>query len=239
MVYDMKLFNEEIVKFYEMIKTDQKFAISRFGDGEMIAMRGETISSGCGEWNTNGPDQRYSIARDYLKRSLTFKDPGYYVGIVCPCCQGMQNFTAMKVQSGQEDSQLTYANIFVNSNYIFFLQKIVPLFSQKKIVLVANKTSQINRLPFSGEFYPVEYNAWIENLDLIQRLKDRNDSGCVYLFACGPLGKILTQQMWEHNKNNTYLDIGSTLHPWLQSDLNIRGYYQQGNPYSNLVCYWG
>ena len=61
----MKLFHEEIVKFYEKLKNGENFSIARYGDGEMIAMRGETISSGYGEWNTNGTDPRYSIARDY------------------------------------------------------------------------------------------------------------------------------------------------------------------------------
>jgi hypothetical protein len=39
--------------------------------------------------------------------------------------------------------------------------------------------------------------------------------------------------------NSSCLDIGSTLHPWLGSDINIRGYYQQGSFHSNLTCTWG
>jgi hypothetical protein len=250
-----KLFTTEIIKFYNKLLNNEKFAIARYGDGEMIAMRGQTITSGAGEWNTNGTDPRYQIARNYLHESFTFKDDDYYVGIVCPCCQGQQNFMNMVKGSGQDMDHLTYANLFVNGNYKYFLENFIPFFKDKEIVLVANEVSKIEALPFSVEFYPVKYNAWIENINIIEELKSRNDSNKIYLLACGPLGKILSYKLWQHNKNNTYLDVGSTLHPWLESDKNIRGYYGAFDDffkkkvtnypshvikqYSDKICIWG
>ena len=235
----MKLFEEEIQKFHQKLANRENFSIARFGDGEMMAMRGDTIPSGYGEWMTNGPDPLYTKAREYLKESFVFQDPGYYVGIVCPCCQGQENFEKMKRESAQEDSQLTYANIFVNSNYEYFQRNFVPLFAQRNVVLVANKTSTVQNLPFGGEFYGVEYDAWVKNIDLINHLESRDESGKLFLFACGPLGKILSQRLWKANKKNTYLDIGSTLHPWLNSDINIRGYYTDDPFWRTKICNWG
>ena len=235
----MKLFREEIVRFYNKLENKQNFAISRFGDGEMIALRGETIASGYGEWMTNGPEPQYQIARNLLYKSFTYKDPNYYVGIVCPCCQGMDNFNNMIATSGQSEEALTYANIFVNSNYSYFLEKYIPLFSQREIVLVANSKSNFANLPFACTSIGVGYNAWVTDLAVIDYIKNQNFKNKIFLFACGPLGKILTQTLWEFDKDNTYLDIGSTLHPWLGSDINIRGYYQQGSFHSNLTCTWG
>lgn len=236
----MKLFSEEIEKFYLMLHDRQNFALARYGDGEMMAMRGETIASGYGEWNTNGADPRYEVARRLLYNSFTYIDPKYYVGIVCPCCQGDENFYNMKAVSCQFEENLTYANVFVNSNYGFFIEKFIPLFQNRDIVLVAHESSQVQNLPFSGEFYPVKYNAWIENVTLIEEIKTRNFRNKLFLFACGPLGKILAQQLWHHNKENSYLDVGSTLHPWLQSDRNIRGYYQTDDVfYKTKICNWG
>lgn len=235
----MKLFNEEIKVFQNKLESGENFSLARFGDGEMIAMRGEAIASGCGEWITNGPDPRYTTARAQLHRSFTYKDPGYYVGIACPCCVGTDNFNKMRAESGQDEDQLTWANIFVNSNYTYFIENFIPIFQKKKVILVGNSNSQYTNLPFSGNFIGVEYDAWVKNSNLINDLKDPNLKDFLFLFACGPLGKILAQQLWEFNKENTYLDIGSTLHPWMGGDLNIRGYYQLNNPYSKLVCTWG
>lgn len=235
----MKDFKNEIHRFLELLQSNKHFALARFGDGEMIALRKETIASGYGEWMTNGPEPQYEIARSLLHKSFTYRDPNYYVGIVCPCCQGQANFQNMKDVSGQHEDNLTFANIFVNSNYKFFVDNFIPEFKKKDIVLIANSKSQVDNLPFPCTFIGVGYNAWVNDLAVIDFIKNMRSSNKIFLFACGPLGKILSQSLWETNQNNTYLDIGSTLHPWLGSDINIRGYYQPDSFHSKLTCTWG
>ena len=235
----MKIFDEEIEKFYSMLISGEHFSLARFGDGEMIALRKETIASGYGEWQTNGPEPQYEVARSLLEKSFTYVHPNYYVGIVCPCCQGQVNFQNMKDISGQPEDNLTFANIFVNSNYRFFVENFIPAFKGRDIVLIANEKSQVQNLPFACRFIGVGYNAWVQDLAVIDYIKKQNNKDTLFLFACGPLGKILAHSLWEDNQCNTYLDIGSTLHPWLGSDINIRGYYQPGSFHSNLKCNWG
>ena len=65
-----------------------------------------------------------------------------------------------------------------------------------------------------------------------------NDTNKLFLFACGPFGNMLAHQLWESNKKNTYLDIGSTLNLWLHSEGFIRDYYKDGSHYQNKVCVW-
>ena len=236
-----KSFSEEIQKFHLMLESKHPFALSRFGDGEMMAMRGDTLASGYGEWMTNGENPRYTLVRRWLKESFTYKHSNYHVGIVCPCCQGQAAFERMRDESGQVESNLTFANVFVNSNYNYFVSNIVPLFASRSIHLVAHEEAQVNRLPFKGQFYPVTRNAWIESIDLVNHLEHLvidSVSDSLFLFAAGPLSKILCHRLWNLNKTNTYLDIGSTLHPWIKTDLNIRGYYSGGAD-SHKVCVWG
>jgi hypothetical protein len=49
------------------------------------------------------------------------------------------------------------------------------------------------------------------------------------------LGNMLAAKMWKYNKNNIYLDIGSTLNPWLVG--NNRGYLR-GAGTINKTCIW-
>ena len=237
----MKFFRDEILKFYKMLLKNEHFAIARFGDGEMLAMNGVVGESGSGEWQMNQSSPEYSTARQLLHDSFVYQEKNYYVGIVCPCCQGQDNYLKMKIASGQPESNLTFANIFVNANYECFVKKYIPLFiEKKKIILVANEKSIVKNLPFDCQFFPVGYNAWANPLvkNFIEHLKSLDLKDYIFLFACGPLGKILTHQLYADNKENTYLDIGSTLHPWIQSDLNIRTYYQR-DPSSFVDCVWG
>ena len=68
--------------------------------------------------------------------------------------------------------------------------------------------------------FKIGKNAWVQDYSLIDEIKTYIDSeateGKLFLFCAGPFGNILTHQLYEHNKNNTYIDIGSTLnvYPW-------------------------
>ena len=61
----------------------------------------------------------------------------------------------------------------------------------------------------------------------------------VFLFCCGPFGNILCHELTEYEPNNTYLDIGSTLNPYLKSAGFERFYYMGDNVFSKMECVWG
>ena len=141
--------------------------------------------------------------------------------------------------SEQINENLTFANIFVNSNYEYYKNNFIPEYNNWNVHLIANKNARIENLPFKVErFYPVENTAWKYNYNLIEHIKLDNQNNKLYLFACGPFGNMLAHQLWNNNKNNTYLDIGSTLNPWLQSEGFKRDYYSNGFMYANKTCIW-
>jgi len=230
-----KIFSEEIVKFYNKLKTEKHFAFSKYADGEWMALRGQQGTNN--EWIMNDNSETYSKSKDLLWQSFTYKDNEYYIGISCPCCQGQHHYD-MLAASQQDDAHVTYANLFVNSNYNFYKNNILPFLKTKQVHLVANECSNINNLPFTVErFYPIQYNAWIHNLNLIEKISALNLKDKYILFSAGPLGNILCHQLWERNKNNTYIDIGSTIDPWTKANLFGR-YYTDDSPYKDKICTW-
>lgn len=235
----MKIFTQEIQKFYDKLVSGEKFSFSKYADGEWMAMQGQFSTPGNGEWHI-GPDTQ--ISRDMLIESFRYKDPGYYVGISCPCCQG-DNHYYMKDFSGQDEDHLTFANLFVNSNYQFFIDNFIPEFAKREIVLVANYNSldRLKLLPFKvTDFHAVDYDAWVQNLDLIDFMQKQRYNNKLILFSCGPLGNILAHKLWQENKNNTYIDVGSTLDLWLGNDVRNKRCYAVGiKSFSEKVCHWG
>jgi len=229
-----KIFSEEISKIFDKLKNKEFFSFSKFADGEWMIMR--DISLNNNEFNYTPEDVFY---KNKLIESFKFKDDGYFVGVSCPCCQGQHHYDMVSF-SEQNQSNLTYANIFVNSNYDFYKDNFIHEFKYWDVHLVANKNSKIENLPFKIEkFYPVENTAFKHNYGLIEEIKKETLTNKLFLFACGPFGNMLAHQLWEHNKNNTYLDIGSTLNPWLQSEGFKRDYYDAGILYKNRTCNWG
>jgi len=229
-----KVFKEEISILFERLKSRKPFSFSKYADGEWFMMRDIPVNNN--EFNYTKNDGFY---RDKLIESFRFNDDGYYVGISCSCCQGVEHHN-MKQFSGQKDEKLTFANIFVNDNYNFYKDNFIKEYKNWDVHLIANKNAKIENLTFKLEkFYPVENTAWKENYYLIESIKEKNYKGKLFLFACGPFGNMLAHQLWETNKNNTYLDIGSTLNPWLKSEGFTRDYYTGASYYKDRVCVWG
>lgn len=229
----MKIFSEEIEILFNRLKSRKPFSFSKYADGEWLMLR--DISMDNSEFKYTSED---SFFRDKLIESFKYRDENYYIGVSCPCCQGAEHYKMIEF-SEQKNDNITFANIFVNSNYIFYNYNFIEEYKNWDIHLVANKNSNLNNLPFKIEkFYPVDNTAWKNNYNLIDEINKENLSNKLFLFACGPFGNMLAHQLWDNNKNNTYLDIGSTLNPWLQSEGFKRGYYI-GEDYSKLVCQWG
>jgi hypothetical protein len=233
-----KVFTEEIKMMYERLVSGKKFAFSKYADGEWAILNNRPIESR-GEFVFN-PSIDYTYS-DKLLESYRFKEPGYYIGVSCPCCQGADTHKAMIRASRQPEDNVTYANIFVNSNYQFYVDNFIPYYKTQRTILVCNRQGKIENLPFKPEqIYYIDSNAYKANYDLIETIKTehKNTENHLFLFSAGPLGNMLAHQLWETNKNNTYLDIGSTLNPWLQAEGHKRDYYI-GKDLSRQICTWG
>jgi len=240
----MKTFKGDFDFFVNLIKTDVSFSLSRWGDGELKILENKPLdlrSKGDGEFRHDPNDPQCLKMREILMKSYKHHDSDYYIGVACRCCVGYEKFNYMKTLSGQPESNLTWANIFVNSNYKHFLTDFISALQGKKVILVANKNSKLDNLPFKIEkFYPVSTDAWITNYELSQQLQmeigEFNVKNHIYLFAAGPFANILTYELWNYSKENTYIDIGSTLDKIL--GLIITRMYLQGADTLNKVCVW-
>lgn len=213
-----KDFHEEFYFFLNKIRKKQHFSLSRWGDGELAILENEFIdirNIKNGEFRYDPNLSQYSSVRDKLMMSYTANDNEYYIGVACPCCVGQEKYQYMKNKSKQDEDHLTWANIFVNANYNYFLNDFIPEMKNHDVVVVVNNKANISNLPFKVEkTYKVGIDAWYENIDVIDDIKNDyiNSKDKIFLFAAGPLANILTYELWFNmNKNNTYIDIGSTL----------------------------
>lgn len=230
---DIKTFESDFFKIFNLLKSGEKFSFSKYADGEYAILRNRKITN-CDGW-TFRPDQDM-FYREALLSSFRFNDPEYYVGISCPCCVPQAHVDWMRENVGVDDDHLTWANLFVNSNYKLFKEHFIPEFENHDIILIASARSDPSNLPFKiEEHYHIFKTAWKENYDLVDILLNQDYKDKLFLFCAGPLGNILAHRLWSVNKDNTYIDIGSTLNPWLVG--NNRGYLR-GKSTINKTCIW-
>jgi len=236
-----KYFSKDILVFEDKLTNKEIFTFSKFADGEWAIITGESINNG--EFLYDNRNELFIKARNELVNAFQYSNPNYYIGISCPCCQGIDVHNFMKIVSGRHEKFVTWANLWVNSNYSYFLERIMPIFNSYEVVLVANEESKISKLPFEvSKFFPVKNNAWVDSREQIDAIKNYLGKdklkGKLILLCCGPFGNILAHQLTEHNKHNTYLDIGSTLNEYMQS-YGFRRTYLTKYKDMKEPCIWG
>lgn len=238
----MKNFKNDIELFKNKLENNEHFSFSKYADGEWAVIQNHAINNK--EFWFDPSNELDAMKRQKLIESFKYKNDRYYVGISCPCCQGIETFREMKSFSEQDDSKLTWANLWVNGNYEYYTKNIIPIFSKRSIVLFCNENGRVENLPFKPNVtIRVKNNAWQYNWNTIEETKWLiNTCGLrdmIFLFCCGPFGNILCHQLTEYEKQNTYLDIGSTLNPYLGSAGFERFYYMGDNVFSRMECIWG
>ena len=238
----LKHFNKEIFFFIEKIKRGEPYSIVRVGDGEMFIIENKHIDLSQkfnGEHVFDPENIRDQIYRKILIESFQYRADNYYVGIPCPCCVGRDRSNYIKIQSKLPTKNLTWANIFVNSNYSIFKKEMLPLFDE--IIMISHEKSSYERLPFKvKKFFKVGGNSWVNNFNILEDIKSYIEQNAsqkeIFLFAAGVLSNMLIYELHKFNPNNFYLDIGSTLD--VDMGLGATRKYLKGADTLKKVCIW-
>lgn len=240
-----KQFAQELERFNQMILKRENFSLARYGDGEMIVINGDSIDLSDkynGEHRYVPGDERDEHQRELLRQALAYRDPNYYVGIACPCCVGDDKFFALKQQSGQDEAQLTWANIFVNANYARFRSDTVRAMATRRVALVCHQRAQPEGLPFAVEqSFRVGANAWSADYprlldELLHYIESQQIRDQLFLFCAGVLSNILIYELHRRHPHNTYLDIGSVFDVELGLG-KTRKYLKKGKTLKK-TCVW-
>lgn len=237
----LKDYKKDIRIIAESLRKKENFSISKFCDGELSIILNKEIDNK--EFSFSPRNIKDQESRQMLIKAFQYKNPQYYVGITCTQVFGLDTHRQMKMISGQNESNLTWADIWVNSNYEYYIENIIPIFQERDTVLVCNENGDTNALPFRPiKTFTVSNNALKNNRDTIDKIKNYITQGdikdTIFLFCCGPFGNVLCHTLTHHNKQNTYLDVGSTLNPFLKSEGFKRDYYMGNNFFSQLTGKW-
>lgn len=259
----VKDFTQELFKFVDKLKNQEPFGFSRFSDGELrilqnkeLILNNNGIKIGTHE-NTHGwtrpvYDQKHfdptnhAWVRKKLIDCLSYKQKNYYKGICCKCCLSGQHGLSVEqefqqqldlAQSGINDESLTWANLFLNSNYPQYLEHVLPYFFNYDVYLVVNEHAKLDKVPFPiVKDFRVGNNCMVNDINLIDELKEEiktnNIKNSLFLISAATLTNFIVRDLFEFEKSNTYIDIGTTLQPYFQlpSDRRyIQGYWH-GDP---------
>tara|TARA_R100001079_G_scaffold105444_2_gene72776 strand:- start:69 stop:845 length:777 start_codon:yes stop_codon:yes gene_type:complete len=251
-------FEEDFFKLLKKIKQNENFAYTRFSDGEICIMQDKELKLAnnhvvMGETHYNfgysSEDHKHynpkehGFLKDILIKAYKYKKKNYFVGGICEGCTCASKEFApwMHDLYGDVDKNLTSANLLVNSNYAMFVGSFVPELKKKKVVFICSENAVLDNSGFNiVKDFRVGKNCIVNDHHLIEEIKDWIDGGDiknhVFLFSASSLSEVLIYELYKHSEKNTYIDIGTTLHPYIGLSIE-RDYlkaYHNGLPHPDL-----
>ena len=107
------------------------------------------------------------------------------------------------------------------------------LFNDIHVVYIGN--GSLSSLPFIDEFIEIPYNnVWTNYDDVLDKIKNKmNDKKHkTFLLSAGMACEVFIHDLWNFNKNNTYMDVGSVFDPYVGR--KTRSYHHRLQYISNI-----
>lgn len=258
-----KTFSGDFEVIKKMLADQENFAFSRFSDGEVFMMQGQEIVMAHDHCKVKGKVHgvRYAeddhkhfdpkvheLYRQKLEDAFVHRQTNYFKGVSCRCCIGQADFDWQMnlIKKDYENlcqEHLTWSNLLINANYLRFLSEMIPLITKRKMVLTVNKNADLDDFFRKGFYLENDFrigpNCIINDHHVIDAIEDYIDSDNIenhlFLFAASSLSNMAIHRLFSKFPNNTYMDIGSSLNPFLKGIGSRRNYMNQIN--TNRVSY--
>jgi len=130
-----KDYKEELYKFIGFLKEGKNFAFVRISDAEGCVLTNANVefdNLDVGHnWDWNH-DERHLKSRELLINASLCEDENFYIGL--PTHGGNAFFDRMKKYTKQKEKFLTYAVLFMDANFRYFITDMYAEFQKKEIV---------------------------------------------------------------------------------------------------------
>ena len=259
----IKTFAGDFEFFLDKLKNNENFAFSRFSDGELYIMQNKELKivndhvrigervlpKGFSEQDHKhfNPNQ-HQKTRKLLIDSFKYKDEGYYKGISCRCCVGDASCDWMINLHGGDDDSLTWSNLWINSNYPQFIERVVPEIIKQEVIFVCNEHADLTDTGFNViRDYRCGSNCIVNDLGLADKIVSDvlayDIKNKIFLFAASSLSNILIHKLWMTSKENTYIDIGTSLNHYIKMSMDrdyLKGYWldKRAFGFGAKTCIW-
>jgi hypothetical protein len=246
----MKRHIADLTMMNSMLLKSDPFTFVRFSDGEMEILRGSAlkIDERGVSWSKGQTTFKYpaydhkrfdpivdlELTKD-LRKSAYFIHPKYYKGVPRKHNRALRDTEMLLRMNGSTDKNLTYADLFVNSNYKRFLSSTFSILRQiDDVAVIGNwrmKPRDCNPL---WKHLKVPDSAFDSYQDVIEdtllKVGSLNDS-TVILSSASSLTNVLGHKLLTLGSNRTFIDIGTALHPFMGLGDALREYQSQLLPW--------
>lgn len=234
--------SKDINSFYERLKRKEPFSFIRFSDGELEIIRNRYLKISNGKTHFKGrifnnkfsqidtkefdPVFNSDVREDLIFSAIT-KMPNFFKGM--PHKRYRKDRDLLVTLNGGIDSNITFADLLINSNYKFFREKILPVFpNYDKIYLIANYRAKPKNIIKNAIHIKIQDNFFsnYKNVkkEVFSKLKDI-PSGSLILSSASSLSNIIGHELFKIRKDITFIDVGTSINDLMNLNEITRSYH--------------
>ncbi len=235
----------DLSRFAELLESKIPFCFVRFSDGEIEILRNRYLKIGGGITVFRGrvfsnqfpafdskqfdPDHQVGLRKELLEVAL-MRAPNFFKGIPTKHNNAKIDREFMIRLNGGMTQYLTFSDLFVNSNYSAFRERIVPLFEKSEsLCVIANYRAKLSGILRNAKQISVGDN-FFESYEstLHQVMSEALDlpKGALVLSSASSLSNIVGMRLFKQRPDISFLDIGTTLNDLLGMNSGTRAYHQ-------------
>ena len=204
---------------FDAVKTHSPLALVRYGDGELSIMRGKRLLNAevADQWSV--PEGLSALGKK-LRESFSTPLPGFFRGI--PACSNCawdwgRNMCA-EFGIGATVEECACACVFIHERWSQTLAWVNAL--DRPVVVVCGEHTDPSSLPCDVDeallvsaYAPAEFFDSARYAGLIRDLSEMKNQ--LILLSAGPLAAAIAWDLWQINRTNIILDIGSAIDHYL------------------------
>lgn len=223
----------------------------RFSDGELEILRDNPLSilNGVVNWRLGTLDGKYPehdnksfvperdvVLRADLLSSARYTSEGYFKGVPASSNNANIDRDYMIQQNGGRIDGLTFSDLFINENYLRFLEDILPIFlANSNVLFLANFRADLSNFSDNWTPLPLQDNVFPIYEELLPKLLMKLSSvatGSMILSSASSLSNILGHKLHEIRPDISFVDVGTSLNPFVGLGEATRAYQTQLLPWT-------
>ncbi len=242
----------DLDRFENFVRKRIPFTFVRFSDGEIEILRnrklviaggvtefrGKFFSNQFPEFDQKNFDPRIGQdVRADLLASAIFRDGSYFKGIPTRHNNALSDREFMLRLNGGFTSQMTFSDLFLNSNFLraraSFLPFIVESFGD--LFVVGNWRCKLKGYLVKGRLIQIQddfFSSYQQTLNSVHSILQDIPESALILSSASSLSNILGHRLRCTRPDLTFIDIGTALNDLMGLPLRTRAYHKLIDPCS-------
>lgn len=242
----------DLQRFKNLASLGSPFTFIRFSDGEIEILRNRKLIIAGGITEFRGmsfsnqfpdfdqkrfdPRNGQDIRRDLLASAI-FCGQNYFKGIPARHNRALNDREFMLRLNGGFTSQMTFSDLFLNSNFLSAREIFFPhlVSSFQDLLVVGNWRCELKGYLRKGRLVEIPddfFSSYHQTLDAVEAELHDAPKAALILSSASSLSNVLGHRLRISRPDLTFLDIGTVLNDFMGLPLGTRVYHKLVNPRS-------